>query len=776
MPYDKFLIAPFNEDSGLTTNVKPWQIPDQAWEVLDNMYVFRGRLKKRFGSRYMNSAAGAFPASPLTSRFRIQVGTIGAPTSPVPGSIFQPGQQFSAGSQIFTVTTIGTPAAMLATGPGTGTFNTTTGAFVLAGTGLAGGTPIYFYPGLPVMGLTQYEFTTINSYISFGFDTQFSYIFASGAWALSNNSPTWHGSDINFFWAYNWVGPNAAATALIRALFVTNFYVTNINGAGTANDDPVYYWNGTTWTAYKAYLNPGAGNAPGTGPFVETARIIVVFHGRLVYLNTIENDGGGGLGINTNFVNRARYTSLGSPFAVNAWYGVGAADNAGNIGITAGFEDASTLEAIISAEFVKDRLIVYFEESTWELAYTANEQRPFQWNKLNTELGSQATFSTIAFDKAALTVGETGINSCNGSNVIRIDQKIPDEIFKISNPTTEVERICGIRDYYNELVYWSLPVSSQRSVQPYPTRILVYNYQNETWAFNDDVITAYGYFDGQAQLTWATCNFTWAEWLSPWSAGEQQQQVRQVIGGNQQGFTFILDADNNGRNAGVLQITAMVQAANGITMTIYNHMLISGDYIYVEFEQGVVLNGFGIYIVLYIDQNTILAYYPIEVVNSTSPPTYPTFTGTYTGGGTVARVSNYKMYSKQWNPYDKDGSNVYVAKIDFNVTKTTSGQVTVDYSPSSTPLSSITEGKATASILGTSVLETTPFTLYPLESQQERLWHPVYFQSEGECIQIKIYMSPLQMCVPLVGLTPASFDDFEINGLVLNTAKVGRLQ
>ena len=91
----------------------------------------------------------------LSSRFRVQVGTIGAPVSPVPGNQFNIGQLFSAGSQIFTVYQTGTPAAMLATGPGTGAFNTTTGAFVLAGTGLAGATPIYWYPALPVMGLTN---------------------------------------------------------------------------------------------------------------------------------------------------------------------------------------------------------------------------------------------------------------------------------------------------------------------------------------------------------------------------------------------------------------------------------------------------------------------------------------------------------------------------------------------------------------------------------------------------------------------------------------------
>ena len=143
-----------------------------------------------------------------------------------------------------------------------------------------------------------------------------------------------------------------------------------------------------------------------------------------------------------------------------------------------------------------------FEESTWELAYTGNEQQPFEWLKLTNELGSMATFGTIQFDKDALEIAQVGVTSCNGSNVERIDEDIPDQIFQVSNPSTEVERISGIRDYFAEMAYWAIPVANQNSKQPYPSRVLVYNYANQTWSFNDDVITAMGYFDGQSAQTW----------------------------------------------------------------------------------------------------------------------------------------------------------------------------------------------------------------------------------------------------------------------------------
>jgi len=150
------------------------------------------------------------------------------------------------------------------------------------------------------------------------------------------------------------------------------------------------------------------------------------------------------------------------------------------------------------------------------------------------------------------------------------------------------------------------------------------------------------------------------------------------------------------------------------------------------------------------------------------------FTGIYAGGGTAARVSNIQMLSKQWNPYVDKSRDVYLAKIDFGVQKTAAGQVTVDYYPSATELSMLQEGADTGALQGTGVLETSPYNpiYYPLEQQQNRLWHPIYFQTEGECIQILIYMSPTQMGTPAISLS-----DFELEGMILHTSSTtSRLQ
>ena len=48
----------------------------------------------------------------------------------------------------------------------------------------------------------------------------------------------------------------------------------------------------------------------------------------------------------------------------------------------------------------------------------------------------------------------------------------------------------------------------------------------------------------------------------------------------------------------------------------------------------------------------------------------------------------------------------------------------------------------------------------------ERLWHPVYFQGQGNCVQINIYYNDAQMTNPL-----CSLEDFEMQAIMLFTMK-----
>ena len=750
MAYDKFLIAPF--DSGLDKSMTPFLTPEDSFQRMDNAYLYRGRVRKRFGSRWMGADA-------LKTRFRILLKNTdgaGAAADFVGGTKWKIGQQFSIGTEVFTVYQNG--AMHSSTGvSSTHTFNTGTGAYNFVAAAVA--TPVYFYPSEPVMGLCNWENGPVNNHPTFGFDTQYAYKFTGNAWDRSTNSPVFKGTDSDFFWAANWTG--AAGATL---LFVTNF---NAGATASLNDDSMWFWDGATWTDFSARTLFTAGTS-----FVKTARCIVPFKGYLLLLNIIENNGAAAPGVNTVYSNRCRFSWVGDPtVAASAWKQPNVVGYAG-----ASFVDAATQEAIIGTEFIKDRLIVYFERSTWELASTGNAADPFHWQKLNSELGTQSTFSTVVFDKMVLSIGSTGVCACNGSNVDRVDDKIPNDIFDIRTVNEGIKRIWGIRDYQTEVVYWSWPIETQPTLSStFPAKVLVYNYKDGTWAYNDDVITAWGYFEQDTADIWGGDLQTWQDDTSTWASGVVQAKNRRIISGNQQGFTFVVDADLS-YNASVMQVTNATYAAPLLTLTISDHTLAIGDFISLSSMTGLTIAAApnsdtdvtGIYQVHnLVDKDTI-------TINLLAADY--TVTGTYIGTGLAARVSRVDIVSKQWNPYHGKSSNFELAKLNFCVESTNDGEITCDYSPNSATqtgngLSMIDAGIATGSILGTNILETYPYPIYPLEALQTRLWHSIYFQTQGDCVQIRLFFSDLQMFYPEI-----SQENFVLYGIILFTRPTGRLE
>lgn len=720
MPLDQFMIAPFS--TGLETDVKPFLVPEDAFVKLQNAYIFRGRVVKRFGSVLMNGTVDA-DVQQLSSRLRVKVGTTdgaGAITNTAPGAIFKIGQMFSIGDEMFTVTTIGVPAAMLINGAATlATFNTTSGAVVITGADAL--TDLFFYSSEPVMGLITYQVETINDEPLYAFDTQFAYQYAGGAWSRLGTG-IWTGTNSEFFWGSTYRG----STADTAILFVTNFNTT----------DQIQYWDAAAWANLNPAFNVG-------GDTIETARIVIPFKDRLVLLNTIENIAAA----DKTFVNRCRFSQNGSPLAADAWR----EDVPGR----GGYLDAPVKEAIITAALIKDRLIVFFESSTWELVYTGNEILPFRWQQINAELGVESTFSPVLFDKVVLGVGNVGIHACNGANVERIDEKIPQAVFEIHNGNEGVNRVYGIRDYNTEMVYWTFP--SSKDDPTYPTRVLVYNYKNGSWAFNDDSITCFGYYQNQSDITWISKDEAWYELGDTWNSGVNQSEFRQVIAGNQEGFVFIV-SPGTGRNAPALQITNITTPANVVTIVAIDHNLTIEDYIYINHVDGTLNVNDSVYKVsTVIDKDTITIVEPSAI-------------GTYTGAGTISRVSKLDILTKRYNFYQKQGKNLYIPKIDFYVDRTEDGEFTVDVSTSSSNRSLLEDGLVSGATLGDNSVETRAYDSIPYEATQERIWHPFYPQADGESIQLRLYFSDDQMKD-----TEIAWSAFELNAMSFYAKSLSRM-
>lgn len=742
MPADKFLISYTDQNTGQQDNVRPWLIFDNAYSVMENAYSYRGRIRKRFGSRYLASDSSATNLDQYLSRLRVQIGT----TDPVTGNFsgFVPrnsatlvlevtpaiGQAFTIGSTVFTVYQDGT---MYTTGAATGTYNLVTGAVSITGNAENPSTAVFFYPALPVMGLPLVEETNINNETTYAFDTRFAYGYSGGWTRLSNEASAglaaWTGSTTNFFWTTNYRGALSSDTYL---------FVVNNNTA-----DGVRYFDGTTWRSVNTQLTTNVAD------IINTAAIVISYKNRLLLFNVVETRGG----VPARYGNRVRISQNGNPVETSGGNGLAWREDLPNRGI---WLDASTKEQIVSVGLIRDRIIVGFERSTWELVYTNNQVTPYLWQQINSEFGAESRFSAVRFDQALITVGETAITLCTGANVERIDNKIPNTVWEIQNRDDGVDRVYGIRDYYTELVYWAFPSPiNTRELHEFPNRVLVYNYRTGAWSFNDDSITCFGYFQRQTGLTWNEATMPWSEADFPWGAAANQTRSLQVLAGNQEGFTFICEPDVP-RNVGAFQITAIAPQADGsVILKVINHNLDIGDYVLVENALGsgdiTTMNTVIFQVSQITDANTITVFNPDVMIT----------TGTYTGRGTIAWVSQINLQSKEYNFYLKEAKNFTMNRVDFQVDNTQSGQMTVYF-----------VADDCQAVSDTQTLQMVPFTtFYPREGTSARLWRSIYPNIYGQYIQVVMSLSPEQMFDREIALS-----DFELHSIIYYCNPAGRLQ
>jgi hypothetical protein len=369
----------------------------------------------------------------------------------------------------------------------------------------------------------------------------------------------------------------------------------------------------------------------------------------------------------------------------------------------------------------------------------------------------------------AMGIGNVGVHACNGYNVERIDSKIPDLVFSIHNIDQGTARVYGIRDYRNEILYWTIPTPLNITTFPYPKAVLVYNYKNGTWAVNDDSITCFGYFQNinPTGITWDSTTVTWDS-EETWGSGAWQAQHRDVIAGNQEGYTFLIDT-NEPKNSSNLQITNIaIAAGNVITITAMNHNIGDGDYVYLENIVGTgnltLLNGKIFQITDPPTQNTFqIVYDPVPVI-----------AGNYQGNGVISSVSQVTIDTKEFNFYAKQGLNAIINRVDFFVDRTVYGKMFIKYFISSCLTDMAQSGVNNGVSTGDGMLETSNLNyvaFYPYELTAERVWRPVYFDAEGETIKLSITMTDDLMLDPHVRESK-----FEMHAMMFNARPAGRLQ
>lgn len=761
-----------------------WATPEDAFSTMINAFAWRGTIRKRWGSRPMNTTI-AEELQQYHTRLKIQYSSnLDAATGHLagtwPGAVFKVGQMMllEDGTNYvpFYVTTAGLadmlhesyvtpingtdaagncfgvapvtghygqslvvngtiftiisevpgpqPMGVSAGGTGTATFNVTTGAYVITGshpntdvhwnpyygnfdttTGdfILNGLPgmrVWFFPATPVLGFATYEHQGANNNQTFAFDRQFAYQYDTALGWTRLGTKTWTGTDQDYYSWCNW--------------YDTHLYQDTLFVANNVEEDHIQFWNGT-WHDLWPELGPGGEEAP----HLDNCRILLIYKGRLFAINTIE-DG-------QVYSNRIRWSWFGDPTHDDAWRS--------DLVKTAGYLDLPTKQAIVSASILNDRILLYCNNSTWQVVFTNNDIAPFQPHSINTDLGAHSQFSMVFLDKNCIGIGATGIHASNGNVVERIDNDIPDLIYRLYNQTDQTAYFYGVRDYQLETIYWSVneSIGAIADGEKFPNKILLYNYKNQSWAVFDDSITCFGHWEEQTLRTWASMDETWATSSARWYDPMLQKHPRLVIAGNQQGWTFLVDP-TIGRNAQSLSISNYNNITN--TFTVIDHNIRTETYVYISDCIGLNNINMSIRRVTAVDKDTLLLY--------PEPGSLP-ITGTYKGGGTLQLVSTIELATKPFNFYIKDNRGIAINKIACLVAQNPDGVITVGCMPSYGFINVITDAIANNAFYGTSKIPLYSTEVGYIPENQDSIWRTAYLNIQGNSVAIALYYSKDEM-------------------------------
>lgn len=351
----------------------------------------------------------------------------------------------------------------------------------------------------------------------------------------------------NYYWTSNYAG----SMWMVNGLgFTTATVITAAKGIFYLTTNGV-----NSWSINQPQLD-------GVPNFLNGGLIILPYKGRLVVLNTIEGAADGST--NTSFSNRARWSSIGTPYtnhvaggitpAPPAPFGTDAAAWRNDIPGKGGFTDADTSERIVSAAIIKDTLIVFFQRSTWRLRWTTNQTLPFIWERLNTQYGSESPYSVVSFDDAAIAFSRYGWIASSTNDVARIDLDIPDDSFSIEATNigmSGLNKVQGIRDFYRNFAYFTFVPMGQST----GTQIYGYNYIDKSWTIMSPqqgpsgnstalAINCFGNYRNTAG------DFTWSILSTPtdtWTNYNDDDQVWSAFGAGQNiDFPYTLGGDLNG--------------------------------------------------------------------------------------------------------------------------------------------------------------------------------------------------------------------------------------
>ncbi len=237
---EKIVVGPINK--GIRSDRLPFVIDNDSFPTLINAYQWRGRVKRKRGTKLLgrlNRFIGTTDGAGNLAIFILPI--------PIPTGL----SSFVIGSDIFTdtgTTADPVPQVLVTNSTGIGALDRVNGVLVI--TGSIPNTRVFYFPGLPVMGLEDLILTVNQFPGTLAFDTRYSYNILTSAniaglydiydVSFYKNPPTgsylayvekiaalvtpttWNGQDYQQFWTVNYEGALWATNGIPQPFTITN--------------------------------------------------------------------------------------------------------------------------------------------------------------------------------------------------------------------------------------------------------------------------------------------------------------------------------------------------------------------------------------------------------------------------------------------------------------------------------------------------------------------------------------------------------------------------
>jgi hypothetical protein len=328
-----------------------------------------------------------------------------------------------------------------------------------------------------------------------------------------------------------------------------------------------------------------------------------------------------------------------------------------------GLLEASTYEKMVGALNIGDFVVMNFERSNWILEITRDAFNPYYVKKIPSVLGTTAGFSAVQWDHEVKSVGRTGLITTDGRQTLRFDDKIP--YFTADD----------IDQNLFELTYGGFDRSLGQFMFAYKDnianpdmttqdKVLIYNYEEKTWAIDDQRFSVFGQTNQGHNLVWndidETQNPSWAQMDTTeevWNKIGITEDTQKTLAGDNLGFVYMINTDYDDY---FVNISGMTNAVN-VVITVDESAFQIGDRVIIKLDiSGGMLDDDG-------ESGVDGVILPVIAATTTSITLNlnTTLLTAYISGGTLSKVIDFEAKLVPFNPYRAEGRKCYLSHIEF---------------------------------------------------------------------------------------------------------------